>query len=360
MKKFFKTIMILVLMLTLVMSATLTAFADPDDENTQGETGGDGDGDGDDDGDDDDDITDTPTPDDTTPTEEITDSPTPEEDTPTPEDTDTPTPTNTNTPTATNTPVPVRTTTPEPDNPTPRITSQIVTATPTPTNTSTPTPTGTASVTPSLTPSGTVFPFPQNVEYPAPNEKSEKTAEVKSHAIIKVDGIIEDLWSEIEAIPVQNVSWGENGATGSFKAYWDKSELYILVEVSDTTPDTKATKFSRKDCVEVFLNENGNKPAEYGPGDCHYKISRAGEIELGNGGSEDLISYAVSDAEDSYKVEIGIPFTVLKPRFGSMIGFDVRINDSQNDQYRDYMTQWSDTSMYTYSDLSKIGTLNLK
>ena len=347
MKKIFKILLVTGISLMLIFSLSLTAFADPDDEGENTEQVDPDNPDNPDDPDNPETTTEPENPDEVTPTAE----------TPTP----TNTPTNTSTPTPTPTSTPVPTATSEPTAGPRRVTA---TPTPKPTSTSTPTPdltlTAAASGSPSATPSGTVFPFPQNVEYPGPSERSEKSVEIKSHEVVKVDGIREELWDRIESIPVQNVSWGESGAEGSFKVYWDISKLYLLIEVKDSTPDTAASKFSRKDCVEIFINENGTKPAEYGEGDCHYKISRAGEIELGNGGVEDFISYAATETEGGYFVEVGVPFSTIRPKFGTVIGFDVRVNDSQNDQYRDYMTQWSDTSMYTFEDLSKIGTLNLK
>ena len=196
--------------------------------------------------------------------------------------------------------------------------------------------------------------------YPGPDYPSDVSIDVKSAPVIKVDGIYEDLWDEIESVPIQNIGWGTSGASGSFKTYWEAGELYVLVDVTDTTNDTASKLFSRKDCVEVFINENGTKPAEYGEGDSHYKISRSGQIEYGNGGIEDGIDYAVIEKTDGYMVEIGVKFRTITPSFGQAIGFDVRINDSQGDEYRDFMLQWSDTSMYTFEDLSKIGTVYLK
>ena len=284
-------------------------------------------------------VEDTPTPIPDTPTPTpIADTPTPVEDTPTPV-ADTPTPVQA----ATNTPVPAVNT---------PIPTKVPVATKAPKATNTPIPTKYPYI--------TVVPPEDDETYPAPKAKSTKVAEVKSHSVIKVDGIIEDLWEKIEAVPIKNIGWGQNGATGSFKVYWDKSQLYILVEVSDSTPDTQAEKFSRKDCIEIFINEKGDKHQEYAEGDCHFKISRAGEVEYGNNANENTMDFKIIDDENGYKIEIGIPFTLVKPVFGSAIGFDVRVNDSKNDQYRDFMTQWSDTSMYTYRDLSKVGTLVLK
>lgn len=236
------------------------------------------------------------------------------------------------------------------------------TNTPTPVVTKKPTPTVTKGPThtPTGTPYATVVPPKEDDWFPAPNGTSDKSVTSKSPAVVKVDGIYDEVWDSIEFVDIKNVSWGESGATGKFKVYWDKQSLFILVDVEDFTPDTASDRFTRQDCVEIFINENGTKPEIYGEGDCHFKINSVGAIEYGNGANEEIVEYKVIPRASGYMIEISVEFTTISPVFGQAIGFDVRVNDSHGDQYRDYMIQWSDTSMYTYTDLSKIGTLYLK
>ena len=225
--------------------------------------------------------------------------------------------------------------------------------------TATPTPLPTETPTPTLSPTPTPVSSRVDVIYPTPSAASDKSADIKSAPVIKVDGIIEDMWDSIEYVPIKNISWGDNGAAGQFKLYWDKEYLFILVDVVDSTPDTAADMFSRQDCVEVFFNLDGTKPQKYGENDMHFKVNRAGEVEYGNGAGEGTFKSGVKEEGTAYKVEIGIPFA-SNVVFGQSVGLDIRVNDSQSDQFRDYMIQWSDTSMYTYDDLSMIGTVNLK
>jgi hypothetical protein len=287
-----------------------------------------------------------PTGEETDPTDEEnpTEEPTPTDDTtPEPEPIDTPSPEETVAPTNT----PTSTVTPKPTE---------VPATSTPTPTATPTPTETPTPLPYLT----VVPPDSGEDYPAPDSKSDKSLSAKSPTVIKIDGIYDDAWDSIASYSIDNISWGTSGASGEFKVYWDKERLYVLVVVEDDTPDTESERFTRQDCVEIFFNESGEKPDTYGTGDSHYKVNRAGDVEYGNNGSEDIFKYAVIDTDGGYMVEASIEFTTINPIYGQKIGFDVRVNDSQGDQYRDFMIQWSDTSMYTYENLSKIGTLYLK
>lgn len=267
-----------------------------------------------------------------------------EEPTPTAEDTPTDAPTATPTPTNTPTPTKAATATPAP--------TKAATATPVPTKAGTPTPTP--------TPTKNTDPIVQKNEHEPPKEKSTKKIDIKSPKVIKIDGIYEDVWDNIEPVKIENVAWGTTGADGCFKTFWDKERLYILVDVNDTTPDTVSDMFTRQDCIEVFLNESNSKPSEYGEGDLHVKVNRDGKVEYGHHASEELIKYGVIEKDGGYMVELSIKFTSISPTYGTEIGFDVRINDSHGKQYRDKMLQWSDTSMETFSDLSKIGTITLK
>lgn len=291
------------------------------------------------------------------PTEEVTPEPTVTED---PTDTPTPEPSVTEGPTPTE---PIAT-----DTPTPTPAGTTPSATPTPKNTPTPvltgTPTPTVTEGPTMTPTGTpyatVVPPVLNETYPEPKSVSDKSVTSKSPSVVKIDGIYDEVWDNIEATQIKNVSWGESGANGSFRVYWDKNTLFILVDVNDDTPDTASDRFTRQDCVEIFVNESGTKPETYSEGDSHFKVNRDGAVEYGNGADKSIIDFAVIPKENGYMVEAAVTFTTINPVFGQAIGFDVRINDSQGNQYRDYMLQWSDTSMYTYENLSKIGTLYLK
>ena len=286
------------------------------------------------------------------PTQDVAAPVTPE-DTPTPEPTDTPTDTATPTievsPTDAPSPTPVPTPTPEATpEPTPPEVSLTPSVSPTPSCTATPTP----------TPYATVIPPDEETHYNVP--ETDKSASVSEILRIDVDASVEEAWNWYSQIPIENVSWGENGATGSFQVIWTDDALYVLVRVVDATYDVSSELFSRKDCVEVFLNGAGNLPSGYGVGDQRDLVSGAGEVKYGSGANEESFLAAAAETEDGYIVEMKIPFQIIRPSKETTIGFDVRINDSHGQGNRDYMIQWSDTSMYTHVDLSKIGTILLK
>lgn len=303
---------------------------------------------------------------DPTPTEEAAPTPT-EEPAPTEGPSPTAEPTEGATPTPTEEPAPTEgpsptaeptadvTPTPADETPTP-VPSVTQGATPTDGPSATPTPT--VEATPTPTPYAIVIPPDKETHYNV--KETKKAANVSALPAVNVDGTAEELWSWYPVTQLENTAWGESGASGSFQIVWTRSTLYVLVHVTDTTYDVSSELFSRKDCVEVFLNESGTLPAEYGAGDQHYLVSRKGEIKYGSGGDEAGFRAAVSETGDGYLVEMAIPFQTIQAAQGTVLGFDVRINDSQGKGNRDFMMQWSDTSMRTHVDLSQIGTITLQ
>lgn len=128
--------------------------------------------------------------------------------------------------------------------------------------TATPVPTATETPTPTLSPTPTPISSRIDLVYPTPAAASEKAQDVKSAAVIKVDGIIEDLWSGIEYVPIKNISWGETGASGQFKMYWDKDYLFILIDVVDGTPRHGVRIVLKTGLCGSILQCRRNKTAE--------------------------------------------------------------------------------------------------
>ncbi|MBQ6661565.1 MAG: hypothetical protein IJM57_09135 [Lachnospiraceae bacterium] len=176
-------------------------------------------------------------------------------------------------------------------------------------------------------------------------------------APIRVDGMKDNLWNVCEPFEIGRRVFGNSGASGSFCVYADKSKIYLWIEVTDLTPHTAGEVPTRKDGVEIFLNEDGQKSGAYGVGDAHYRISRDGALEVGSGGNRSAIEYNVVATETGYVVEASVRWTLRENERNSYIGFDIRVNDSQSDGSRDWIVQWSDTSMMTHENLRQVGTL---
>ncbi len=229
------------------------------------------------------------------------------------------------------------------------------THTPTP---SAPTPTSEISGTPTPTPYMTVIPPDEEVEHYVP--KTDIKASVGKLSTVRIDGREETFWSYCNEFTLNNVILGDADTAATFKAAWDSEYLYLFVKVTDDTYDVSSDLYTRKDGIEIFFNESNAKTEEYATGDQHYQIARDGNIQYGNGASENLIRYKVIETEDGYLAEIAIAFVLEEGARDSVVGLDIRINDSFGEGKRDFIVQWSDTTLLTYTNLSKIGTLILR
>ena len=212
----------------------------------------------------------------------------------------------------------------------------------------------------------TATPTPTPYDRISPKDKknsatiSDKRASATKIPVLRVDGVEEKAWTVCDRYETENPVYGESGAHGWFRAYNDKTYLYLFIHVDDNTPFNQGEIPTRCDCVEIFLNEDGTKPETFGTGDSHYIIMRNGGCALRSGADIQLFNYSVSATEEGYDIELTLKWSLSAEARGDSVGFDLRINDSQHDGTRDYIEQWSDTSMLTHENLSKIGTLTLR
>ncbi len=245
--------------------------------------------------------------------------------------------------------------------PTPEISEGItpeptVTVDATPTITGKPAPTATKAPTP--TPFVTVIPPDKEKDYYV--SRTDVEASVSKLSTVRVDGKKETFWGYCDTYVLNNVILGESNTQVAFQTAWDSEYLYLYIEVTDTTYDVSSQLFTRKDGIEIFLNESNAHTTYYDKGDQHYQIARDGSIHYGSGASEELIRYKVVESEDGYVAEVAIAFVLWEGKRGAELGLDIRVNDSFGNGARDYIVQWSDTTLLTYNDLSKIGTITLR
>ncbi|MBR6019536.1 MAG: hypothetical protein IK055_04905 [Lachnospiraceae bacterium] len=189
---------------------------------------------------------------------------------------------------------------------------------------------------------------------------SDKRASAVKIPILRVDGVEEKAWTVCDRYETDNVVYGERGAHGWFRSYSDAKYLYLFIHVDDDTPNNKGEIPTRCDCVEIFINEDGTKPSEFGTGDSHYIFMRNGNCALRSGADVNLLTFTVVSTDDGYDLELSLEWALEAGARADDIGFDLRINDSQKEGSRDYIEQWSDTSMMTHENLSKIGTLTIR
>ena len=169
-----------------------------------------------------------------------------------------------------------------------------------------------------------------------------------------------DLFDIADSVTLKNIAYGKDGAAASYQALYDSDYLYLKIRVEDATEDTKSNVMTRKDSVELFLTADGEKPGEYRSGtDMHFRIARDGMLECGNGASDGLLTYTVDSDANGYTVLCAVRMP-SEFKTTDSVGFDLHVNDSFGSAMRDYIVTWSDTSLRTNTDLTRIGTITLK
>jgi endo-1,4-beta-xylanase len=129
-----------------------------------------------------------------------------------------------------------------------------------------------------------------------------------------------------------------------FRALWDDKYLYVCVEVVDPMLDDKSNIVHEQDTVEVFLDQNNGKTSTFEPDDGQYRVSFRNSVSF-NGGDSSNFKSRTMIIPGGYRVEAALPFYAVKPAAGSIMGFDVQINDATSGGRTGIVNWASDTNM---------------
>ncbi|MBO4627683.1 MAG: hypothetical protein J5645_06885 [Lachnospiraceae bacterium] len=190
--------------------------------------------------------------------------------------------------------------------------------------------------------------------------KSDQVAGASRLTGLRIDGEAERFWELGKEYKLNNYVFGTEEESATFRAICDDDRLYLFITVMDNTVNLSGDVPTRKDGVEIFLNENGRREPFYGEGDSHYFVLRDGTCVCGNGADGDRIDYAVAEIKGGYCIELSLAWSMPINRRSFEIGFDIRVNDSRTPGSRDGILAWSDTTLHTHEDLSKVGILLLR
>ncbi len=183
-----------------------------------------------------------------------------------------------------------------------------------------------------------------------------------------IDGVQEGLWSGAGAYKIGNVIYSpassEADFSASYRALWDAKNLYVLVNVTDDVLKNDSEEFYLDDAVEVFIDADNSKSADYGDNDYQYFFEwaeanpRMGETKHSR---TDGVEFAVGRADAGYCVEIRFPWATLgaKPSAGTKIGLDVHVNDDDDGGERDTKLTWRGKEDNAWETPSVLGTAEL-
>ncbi len=185
-----------------------------------------------------------------------------------------------------------------------------------------------------------------------------------------VDGTIDDVWqSNGNSQSLTNLVLGTvtNAAdlSGTFKALWDNTYLYILADINDELKVNDSPEIYFDDALELHLDINNNKAATYGANDFLYTFGwndGAAITTTPAGRSTTNISYSMVAKTGGYVFEARIPWSTLQgtPTVGQLVGFDLHANDDDNGGQRDGKLSWNATTDDAWQNPSLFGTAVLE
>jgi regulation of enolase protein 1 (concanavalin A-like superfamily) len=304
-----------------------------------------------------------------TPTATPTFTATPVPPTATPTFTATPVPP-TATPTFTATPVPPTATptftaTPVPPTATPTFTATPVPPTATPTFTTTPVPPTATPVPPTATsvpPTATPVP-------PTATPVAGAAVILRTDAAPVLDGAVDALWAGANSYTIANTTVGSavpaSDLSGSFRALYDATALYLLVEVTDQTLiNDSGAGWYHDDTVEVFIDGDYSRSATAydGVNDFQLAVRYAdGNAVIQGANSAPVPAGAqarLAAATGGYVLELTLPLAQIgvAPSDGYLLGLEVQINDDDDGGDRDTKMAWWSTTDNTWQYPSLFGT----
>ncbi|MDR1985384.1 MAG: endo-1,4-beta-xylanase [Treponema sp.] len=184
----------------------------------------------------------------------------------------------------------------------------------------------------------------------------------RAHAVFGspvVDGIVDPIWEQAPALPVNQYLMAWQGASGTARVLWDDASLYVLVTVTDTVLNKASLNAYEQDSVEVFLDERNDKAASFQEDDGQYRVNFMNETSFNPQSAGTGFVSAVKTSGASYTVEMKIPFKHRTPANGAEIGFDLQINDASDQGIRQSVALWNDLSGNSFQDTSGYGILVL-
>jgi endo-1,4-beta-xylanase len=174
----------------------------------------------------------------------------------------------------------------------------------------------------------------------------------------RIDGRADD-WEQVKPVPLALKTEGYTEDGSRFRLLWDDEYLYALIEVTDSTLNDASTVVHEQDSVEVFLDQNNGKTTSYESDDGQYRVNFKNTVSY-NGGDTERFQSRTRVYPGGYAVEMALPLYAVKPEAGTLMGFDVQINNADASGSRTGIRNWVNGTNMGYQDTSGFGLLLLE
>ncbi len=169
-----------------------------------------------------------------------------------------------------------------------------------------------------------------------------------------VDGALDEIWGNVTPYPIQQQILGSQGAgdlAAQYRAVYDRTSVYLLVEVQDDVlQNDSADDWWDDDGIEVYIDADLSGGGNY-DGQNDYLLGfrlNDGQPRIG-GASADLpagVQLGQTAFNGGYRMEIKIPLAVMgyDAANAGRFGFDIHINDDDDGNGRDGKLSWFATT----------------
>lgn len=196
----------------------------------------------------------------------------------------------------------------------------------------------------------------------AQHQGNEEAAEVRTgqaaYGTPDLSENTDDLWENSEELNLDRYQLAWQGATGSGRVLWDEDNLYVRIQVSDSSRSVTGENPWEQDSVEVFVEESFDRSTSYETGAGQYRVNAEGEETFGEMTDNTSIESVVFETEEGYVVHMAIPWVESSPASGDSIGFDLQINDADSGS-RESVAVWNDLTGQAFQNPSVFGELEL-
>lgn len=171
-----------------------------------------------------------------------------------------------------------------------------------------------------------------------------------------VDAVIDEAWSEANAVTTAKQVQGTDGAVADVRTLWKGDTLYVLAEVADPVVDVSGTDPWTQDSVEVYVDPGNAKNGSYRYDDTQIRVSAANAVSFGTGDEafqRARVQTATAAVEGGYVVEASVDLGDFGGA-GSIHGLDFQVNDASGGQ-RTSISNWADPTGAGYQSTARWG-----
>jgi hypothetical protein len=162
-----------------------------------------------------------------------------------------------------------------------------------------------------------------------------------------IDATVEGVWNSVSAKTLDG-SPSNSDLSATWKALWDDTNLYYLVEVTDDTLTNDSDSTFSDDAVEIYLDPDNSGGGTY-DGSNDYQLVfgyNDSSVVTGANSVNDTtdITFATTVTDSGWRLEANIPWSTLgvTPSTGMVCGTDIHVIDDDSGSGRDAKISWND------------------